>query len=156
MLWALSLTAGSDYGCEKWGSHANNPPLQHSYSMTAHFLPALLLGPSLPPSFPPSSSSLPPSTSLLSFFSCLYSLFLIVFFWVGGGGIGEERAEVCATLAHVGGALCAMLMDVLKSVGVGGWGIRCEITPKVVVLQSRGGPNTRRGCTELRYMTVKC
>lgn len=44
---ALPLTAGSDYGCEKWGSHANNPPLQHSCSMTAHFLPALLLARSL-------------------------------------------------------------------------------------------------------------
>lgn len=62
ILWALSLTAGPDYGCEKWGSHASNPPLQHSYSMTAHFLPTLVLGLSLPPSLCIS----------LSFFSCLY------------------------------------------------------------------------------------
>lgn len=43
-----SLTAGSDYGREKWGSHANNPPLQHSCSMTPHFLPTGVR-PALPP-----------------------------------------------------------------------------------------------------------
>lgn len=40
ILWALSLTAGSDYGCEKWGSHASNPPppafLQHDCALSPY------------------------------------------------------------------------------------------------------------------------
>lgn len=38
---------------EKWGSHASNPPLQHSYSMTPHFLPLLVLRLCLPLSLDP-------------------------------------------------------------------------------------------------------
>lgn len=66
IFWALSLTAGSDYGCEKWGSHASNPPLQHSCSMTPHFLPTKA-GPvsaSLSVSLPPSLLFMHPSAFL--------------------------------------------------------------------------------------------
>lgn len=50
IFWALSLTAGSDYGCEKWGSHASNSPppafLQHDSALSPYWCEACLC---LPP-----------------------------------------------------------------------------------------------------------
>lgn len=71
IFWALSLTAGSDYGCEKWGSHASNPPPPPPSSIPTAWLrtfsPYWCWAPSLPPSPRHPSASLCLSSAALSF-----------------------------------------------------------------------------------------
>lgn len=91
ILWALSLTAGSDYGCEKWGSHASNPPppafLQHDSALS----PCAGAG--------PVSASLPLHRSAsLSFFSCLYFFPFLSFFFPFKHRIPKEEDNVCLQL----------------------------------------------------------
>lgn len=137
------------------------PPLQHSYSMTAHFLPALLLSPTLRPSSP-----LSPSTSLLSFFSCLYFTLSHCFFWGGWASPKKElkftQASVCWRGFAPYGNGCFEKRRwgrVGGKVGV----LNARLQPKVVVLQSRAHIWSARkakhthmhGCMELHYMTIK-
>lgn len=128
---SLPLTAGSDYGCEKWGSHANNPPLQHSCSMTAHFLPALPPArlPRPLPLFLPLSLCL--SSAVLLFSSvCCFSHFHL-------NACAPARREKKQQL-QVRVSSCAWLVgEKGGGGGLGGGGWKCVIAPKLVELLAR-------------------
>lgn len=126
------LTAGSDYGCEKWGSHANNPPLQHSCSMTAHFLPALPLA-SLP-SLPSFCLALSPclSSAVLLFSSvCCFSHFHLNACAPARRERAREKKKKTASGPRK--QLCMAGCGVWGVVG--GW--KCVIAPKLVELLAK-------------------